>query len=79
MEALSLLEGVHEAGVIHQDLKPHNFMRSETGQLFLVDFGLARQIFSTSRSCAIRGFIGTPRYASVRAHNMFEQSKKDDL
>lgn len=79
LEALTLLEGVHEAGVIHQDLKPHNLMRSEAGQLFLVDFGLARQIFDSSRGYAIRGFIGTPRYASVRAHNLFEQSKKDDL
>ena len=79
LEALNLLEGVHEAGVIHQDLKPHNLMRSESGHLYLVDFGLARQIFDSSRGCAIRGFIGTPRYASVRAHNLFEQSKKDDL
>ena len=68
-----------EAGVIHQDLKPHNLMRSESGQLFLVDFGFARQIFDSSRGCAIRSFIGTPRYVSVRAHNLFEQGKKDDL
>ena len=27
----------------------------------------------------IKGFIGTPRYASVRAHNMLEQGKRDDL
>lgn len=27
----------------------------------------------------IKGFIGTPRYASIQAHKGMEQSKKDDL
>jgi len=26
-----------------------------------------------------KGFIGTPRYASIQAHKGMEQSKKDDL
>ena len=27
----------------------------------------------------VKGFIGTPRYASLQAHNNIYQSKKDDL
>ena len=32
-----------------------------------------------SRYGMATGFVGTPRYASVRAHSNLEQSKKDDL
>jgi serine/threonine protein kinase len=80
LELLKIMEGIHAAGIVHQDLKPHNIMRKD-GKLFIIDFGLARQL-STDKSKSpyvIKGFIGTPRYASVRAHNMFEQGKKDDL
>jgi serine/threonine protein kinase len=69
---------VHAANILHQDIKPHNMMTGRDGNLFLVDFGLARQI-PIRRHSSVRGFIGTPRYASVRAHEHLEQSKKDDL
>ena len=37
------LHFVHEAGVIHRDLKPHNLMRDTTGHVWVMDFGLARR------------------------------------
>lgn len=74
-----MLKGIHDRSIIHQDLKPHNIMRSQEGKLYIIDFGLARVLSESKSSYCLRGFIGTPRYASVRAHNMFEQSKKDDL
>lgn len=80
LELLRIMEGIHKAGIVHQDLKPHNIMRKD-GKLYIIDFGLARQL-STEKNknhYSIKGFIGTPRYASVRAHNMFEQGQKDDL
>lgn len=41
-----LLEGVaflHHSWVIHRDLKTSNLLYSNTGQLKICDFGLARQ------------------------------------
>jgi len=73
------MNGMHDAQIIHQDLKPHNIMSSQNGHYYLIDYGLARQISIKKNHFSMKGFIGTPRYASVRAHNMFEQSKKDDL
>jgi len=44
-------------------------MKSKEGKYFLVDYGLARLI-PIRRIQKMKGFIGTPRYASVRAHQM---------
>lgn len=79
LELLRIMEGFHKKGVVHQDIKPHNIMKKD-GKLYIIDFGLARLSSAGNNNFyAIKGFIGTPRYASVRAHNMFEQGQKDDL
>jgi serine/threonine protein kinase/WD40 repeat protein len=36
------LQHLHEAGLIHRDVKPHNLMRSSSGAVKLLDCGLAR-------------------------------------
>lgn len=39
---LSVLAYIHDADVWHRDIKPSNIMISETGQLYLIDFGIAK-------------------------------------
>jgi serine/threonine protein kinase len=36
------LQHAHERGVVHHDIKPHNLMLTPSGQLKILDFGLAR-------------------------------------
>jgi serine/threonine protein kinase len=43
---VSVLEGlqfVHDRGVLHRDVKPHNIYMTSTGRVILLDFGAARQ------------------------------------
>lgn len=44
VEVLPALIYLHELSppVVHRDIKPHNLMRSESGRLYLVDFGSVR-------------------------------------
>lgn len=55
-------------------------MKNKEGNLFIIDFGLSKQVPLRNKiRPSLKGFIGTPRYASVQAHNMLEQGKRDDL
>jgi len=42
IQAARAVHAVHEAGILHRDVKPENLLVSKDGVLKLVDFGLAR-------------------------------------
>lgn len=41
VQLLRILERVHAKGVVHRDIKPQNVILAESGEVFLVDFGIA--------------------------------------
>lgn len=58
------LEYAHSQGVIHRDIKPSNLMLSNSGQLKILDFGLAQLEKPTELSDSNRIFMGTVEYMS---------------
>ncbi len=62
-EVLSALDKVHQAEIVHRDIKSGNIMIDEDGRAVLMDFGLARQE-QESRLTADYTILGTPNYMS---------------
>jgi serine/threonine protein kinase len=53
------LAAIHEAGIVHRDVKPENVLRMSDGRLVVSDFGLAVAPMEASPTGEI---VGTPRY-----------------
>ena len=58
------LQVVHQAGLLHRDLKPPNVMLRENGDAALIDFGLARALDGSSASTRTGVLRGSPYYMS---------------
>jgi serine/threonine-protein kinase len=62
---LTALEFSHRAGIVHRDIKSANIMITETGQVKVMDFGIARAISDSSATQAhTSGIVGTAQYFS---------------
>ncbi|WP_433345983.1 Stk1 family PASTA domain-containing Ser/Thr kinase [Micromonospora sp. CA-111912] len=59
------LEFSHRHGIIHRDIKPGNVMLTQTGQVKVMDFGIARALASGVTSMTqTSAVIGTAQYLS---------------
>jgi eukaryotic-like serine/threonine-protein kinase len=73
------LQYSHDNGVVHRDLKPSNLMLTETGQLKLTDFGIAKDLDGTALTGTGRT-LGTATYmAPEQIRGTPEISHKTDL
>eukprot|EP00440_Ansanella_granifera_P045874 gb/GFBE01049691.1/.p1 GENE.gb/GFBE01049691.1/~~gb/GFBE01049691.1/.p1 ORF type:complete len:346 (+),score=33.33 gb/GFBE01049691.1/:1-1038(+) len=87
IQMIDCIEGVHNCGLIHRDVKPANILMggaSDPYLLHLVDFGLAKRYIEKRSEQHIRlrtkkAFTGTATFASARTHLGLEQSRRDDL
>jgi serine/threonine protein kinase len=61
IETSAALKHAHDLGIIHRDLKPANLMLSDSGQVKLTDFGIAK-LFGSSDMTAAGSVIGTADY-----------------
>ncbi len=58
------LAAIHEAGIIHRDIKPQNIMVLPNGVVKVMDFGIARTADGSDPSALDGQTVGTPHYMS---------------
>jgi len=54
----------HAQGVLHRDVKPSNILITESGNVYLADFGLARMAEAGPSTLSGDQLLGTPQYIS---------------
>ncbi len=74
-----VLGAIHDAGILHRDLKPGNVMLRTADQLALIDFGMAKQA-ALQLELTDKGLIfGTPHYMSPEQGHGQRLDARSDL
>jgi serine/threonine protein kinase len=75
------LAAIHDAGVIHRDLKTSNIVRDRRGAVRLLDFGIAKRSTSTGTLALTGGerVVGTPEFMSPEQIRGAELDPRSDI
>ncbi|MDP1809457.1 MAG: Stk1 family PASTA domain-containing Ser/Thr kinase [Actinomycetota bacterium] len=70
-QVAAALHVAHKHGIVHRDIKPHNIVITDEGEVKVTDFGIARS--SASNVTQTGAILGTAQYISP------EQAKGDEV
>src|SRR5262245_3025271 len=70
------LAAIHDAGIVHRDVKPDNMLRMKDGRLVLSDFGLATDL---PDSTMVSVFVGTPHYMAPEVRDGDPATTRSDV
>eukprot|EP01065_Artemidia_motanka_P006156 TRINITY_DN13015_c0_g1_i2.p1 TRINITY_DN13015_c0_g1~~TRINITY_DN13015_c0_g1_i2.p1 ORF type:complete len:493 (+),score=44.94 TRINITY_DN13015_c0_g1_i2:100-1479(+) len=85
-QVIDCIRHVHRCGLVHRDIKPHNFLMGRgdrAHKVYVIDFGLSKRWRRDDGShipfALGKHLTGTVRYVSTNVHRGYEQSRRDDL
>ncbi|HEY6094351.1 MAG TPA: serine/threonine-protein kinase [Gallionellaceae bacterium] len=78
-QLLDALDYSHQNGVIHRDIKPANIMVTQSGQIKIADFGIAKIDAAGSDLTQLGTIVGTPMYMSPEQMEGQAVDRRSDL
>jgi predicted Ser/Thr protein kinase len=84
IDIATVIAAAHAKGIIHRDLKPENVMRTDSGAIKVLDFGLARASGTWVAELAptltrAGGLLGTPAYMAPEQIRGVEVDERADV
>eukprot|EP01130_Rhizamoeba_saxonica_P012878 TRINITY_DN5471_c0_g1_i4.p1 TRINITY_DN5471_c0_g1~~TRINITY_DN5471_c0_g1_i4.p1 ORF type:complete len:316 (-),score=49.04 TRINITY_DN5471_c0_g1_i4:265-1191(-) len=88
MQMLRSIREVHDAGYLHRDIKPGNFVlgtkrTNNYRKVIIIDFGLSKRHLYPDGSVKAKSktsrWVGSRRYMSLNTHLRKDQGRRDDL
>lgn len=78
IQLCSVLDYLHtKHGIIFRDVKPANIMRTPSGHLYLIDFGIARRYVKGKDKDTMP--LGSPGYAAPEQYGIMQTSAQTDI
>lgn len=77
--SMNIIQSIHQAKIIHRDIKPIHFIKGDDEQWNLIDFGIAGHVGNVLPSELSSTVTGTPRFMSIWIHQGQKPAKRDDM
>lgn len=73
------LDYAHAQGIVHRDLKPNNILLDKFGNAYLMDFGIAKILTSSTQLTGTSTLMGTPAYMAPEQWKMSPIDHRADI